>query len=291
MIGPIQDILAAACELANARAAKVLVSRTPQHADLALEQFVAIFEQSWTFIAATEAVSGRVIVSLRGVITSQARAFLLKYHAKRLQASAKFVEEEQWNQVEISAALQKQTQLIVSSAIADPPGFLINSPNGDVHAVNGHAERANGTAELAKSLDIEGQTFFIVQATAKTLEMLEDYLRLVINLESVATDVMARVVEFLKVRAYTHQAERRPILTPVHCCSHPVFQLENLSSSPRRRCHALCGIEEHHRKASRSGISISFRRHLPFTLYSGIRPTASKHQASRYAGRIRQAQA
>lgn len=64
-------MLLTACELANSRAAKILAVRTEQHAALSLEQFVQIFNVSWSFVLACEVVAGRMIVSLRGVTASQ----------------------------------------------------------------------------------------------------------------------------------------------------------------------------------------------------------------------------
>lgn len=185
-----------ACELANARAAKVLVARTPQHADLTLDDFVAIFEETLGFVVACEAISGRMIVSLRGVITSQARAFLVKYHAIRLQASAKCVEEEQWIQIDVPLSTQKCVDTIIASAISDIPELRLASRSGP--PANGHPPTSNGTG-LSKVLKVEEHSFFVVSATAKTVEMLNDYQRLMVNLGLVATDVMNRIIEFLKV--------------------------------------------------------------------------------------------
>jgi len=47
---------------------------------------------------------------------------------------------------------------------------------------------------------VEEKTFFVVKATTESLVLLGDYLSIVINLELVVTDVMSRIIEFLKVR-------------------------------------------------------------------------------------------
>ena len=47
---------------------------------------------------------------------------------------------------------------------------------------------------------MEEKTFFVVKATTESLVLLGDYLSIVINLELVVTDVMSRIIEFLKVR-------------------------------------------------------------------------------------------
>ena len=67
----LSDILAFACELANARAAKILGVRADQHAALSITEFVEIFKENWEFVVATETLAKRMIVSLRGVTASQ----------------------------------------------------------------------------------------------------------------------------------------------------------------------------------------------------------------------------
>lgn len=52
---------------------------------------------------------------------------------------------------------------------------------------------------MSKSLNVEDKSFFVVKATAETLVLLGDYLKIVINLELVVTDVMSRIIEYLKV--------------------------------------------------------------------------------------------
>lgn len=67
----LSDVLSSACELANARAAKILGVRADQHAALSITEFVEIFKENWEFVVATEALAKRMIVSLRGVTASQ----------------------------------------------------------------------------------------------------------------------------------------------------------------------------------------------------------------------------
>lgn len=67
------DVLASACELANARAAKILAVRGEQHAGLPITDFVELFKENWEFVKATEGLAQRMIVSLRGVAANQVR--------------------------------------------------------------------------------------------------------------------------------------------------------------------------------------------------------------------------
>ena len=83
--------------------------------------------------------------------------------------------------------------LLIESAVTDPPECQI--PPFAVYCANGNA------GQVAKVLKVEDKTFFVVKATTETLVLLKDYLIIVINLELVVTDVMLRIVEYLKVFA------------------------------------------------------------------------------------------
>lgn len=67
----IESILHSAVDLANARASKILLTRTEIHAELDLGRFVSVYNSSWQFILWSEALVGRVVGSLRGVVVAQ----------------------------------------------------------------------------------------------------------------------------------------------------------------------------------------------------------------------------
>lgn len=48
-------------------------------------------------------------------------------------------------------------------------------------------------------LNIEDKTYFVVSATLEVLLLLLDYVKLVINVEILTTDAMAKTIEYLKV--------------------------------------------------------------------------------------------
>lgn len=140
----------------------------------------------------------------------QARTFLIAYHGARLTKSAKAVEEEQWTQIDVTSSVQHTVDLLVSSATEDSAECFI-PPRHDT-ATNGNANGA-----LAKQLNIEEKGFFVVKATSETLELLADYLKIVINLELVVMDVMSRIIEFLKVSCLSCLLESELI------CSHSIL--------------------------------------------------------------------
>lgn len=205
----LSGVLASACELANNRASKILGVRSEQHAQLSLSDFLELFKENWDFVIATETLAKRMIVHLRGVTASQvsltvsgarvrnlyqARAFLVTYHSIRLTKSANLVQEEQWAQIDVAPKTQHIVNMLMEAAVSDPAECAVPPP----------ASASNGTEESkdapVKVLTIEEKSFFVVKATAESLTLLGDYLKIVINLELVVTDVMSRIIEFLKVR-------------------------------------------------------------------------------------------
>ena len=115
----------------------------------------------------------------------------------RLTKSANLVQEEQWAQIDVAPATQHVVDLLMEAAVSDPAESIIPLP---IDAANGHKENEDA---LAKVLTIEEKSFFVVKATAESLSLLGDYLKIVINLELVVTDVMSRIIEFLKVSPAT----------------------------------------------------------------------------------------
>ena len=140
----------------------------------------------------------------------------------RLTRIAKLVEDEQWSQTEVSPELQRLTGILLDCAVRDAPELLIKhvdplwsplssatlSPSEASASADGmqtlvetnvHSQSAQPTlTSPAKSLRIDDRTYFVVSATVEVLVLLQDYLRLVINLSLLTTDTMSRVIEFLK---------------------------------------------------------------------------------------------
>jgi hypothetical protein len=81
------DTLASASELANNLSSLVLSARTEQNAKLELVEFAELFTETWNFFVRCEVICRRMIVSLRGVISSQAGVVFVLDRATSHQAS------------------------------------------------------------------------------------------------------------------------------------------------------------------------------------------------------------
>ncbi|KAJ3513870.1 hypothetical protein NLJ89_g2710 [Agrocybe chaxingu] len=198
------DIISSSAELASIQAAKVISFRAEQHAALELAEFLTFFNDSWAFVIKCEKLSRRMIIGLRGTVASQAKQFLQAFHQVRLTRSAKLVEDELWNQTEVTAALQHNTNVIVDSAVRDPPELVITSDEAIFSPTIyvKHLSQYQWCFECDwvgyETPTIEDRSYYVVLATSEMLTLVLDYLRVVINLPTLTTDTMNRVIEFLK---------------------------------------------------------------------------------------------
>ncbi|KAG8884657.1 hypothetical protein FRB97_003713 [Tulasnella sp. 331] len=198
-ISALSTLLSAVTELANARASKLVALRAQIHASLPLEFFLEIFQASWNFVVECEVIARRMIVGLRGVIVGQAKGWLSAFHSQRITEGARAVEEEVWAQVEVGEQSQVVVDLIIQGAMEDPPKFIIRAPitNANEPPPSPPLPKS-GKSTSAKLLKIEDRTYFVVAATMQVLELLIDYLKVIVSLSSLTTDAMSRVIEFLK---------------------------------------------------------------------------------------------
>lgn len=189
----ISDVVHAAAELANVRFSKVIGVRGEIHARLSLADFVDVFEATWSFVVGCEVVCKRMIVGLRGVIVGQAKAFLQAFHQDKVTTSAKVVEEEQWSPADVPQSAQEVVRLIAAAALADPAELLLGE-----RRLAEPSQTDGSTGPSSKQLSIAGADYFAVPAVLVTLDVLVEYLKVVVNLPLLTTDLMSKVIEFLK---------------------------------------------------------------------------------------------
>ncbi|GAA5978254.1 hypothetical protein JCM10908_004288 [Rhodotorula pacifica] len=208
----ITDVVHAVAELANVRFSKVIGVRTEVHAQLALADFVQIFDLSWDFVVQCERICQRMIVGLRGAMVAQAKTFLQAFHQRQITENARVVEEEQWAAVEVGPNVQACVARIIQIAMSDPPDLLLGSrstalaqaatppsQSGDAGISAESDPSSSAPAGPAKQIDIEGKQFFAVSAGLTTIVALMEYLKVLVNAPMLTTDVMSKIIEFMKV--------------------------------------------------------------------------------------------
>lgn len=193
------SIITEACSATHILASRFLSLRSSTHTALPLRQFLGVFHLAWTFILESEGICGRMIVGLRGVVLNQAKAWLGNFHKVRIEKAAKAVEEEQWGQADVLSRQQSEITLVIDSATSDPPSFVIGKELiQDETSTEKEKSGEEGSESKSKSITIEDKQFFVVSASLDVLDMLVEYLQVIINLPLLSTEIMGRVVEFLK---------------------------------------------------------------------------------------------
>lgn len=79
--------------------------------------------------------------------------------------------------------------------MGDPQEFILTT---DVQSNGDDSKNLAQESSTEKLLQIDGRPFFVVGATLKVIEMLIDYLKVIVNLSLLTTDTMSRTVEYLK---------------------------------------------------------------------------------------------
>lgn len=237
------------------------------------------------------------------------------FHQIRISKSAKLVEDELWNPKEVTPGLQHITDLLVDSAVRDPPDLIIKSDDAIFSPVttnfpptptsfNGKSaivksftnalsklSSSNGSADAASStkhLRIEDRTYYVVLATSEVLTLLMDYLRVVVNLSMLTTDAMSRVIEFLK------SFNSRTCQVVLGAGAMKSAGLKNISAkhlgSNFFASWGFIFFTETVFVLFSSRVAISVYRFRTHSVRSRNVPTSSQSEASYHAGRIRQAQ-
>lgn len=107
--------------------------------------------------------------------------------------------------------MQHIANIIVESVMKDSPELLVNPDqlqgSNDTTSQDGAPQSAQPSASpngskapgpASKHLKIDDRPYFTVSATSEVLQLVLDYLKVVVNLSMLTTETMSRVIEFLK---------------------------------------------------------------------------------------------
>lgn len=179
------DIVFSAADLAHVRCGKLIGFRSDQNALLNPTDFYRLSSVVRTFILQCEVFCGRTCFGLRGTVTSQQKAFIDHFHMERVKQEAQLIENEQWAASEVPSDFQLIVDRICDGRIAS---FL-----------DGSLLQQHDAEKSTKHLVIQGQSYYVVGCTLLILKMFEDYLKCVLNLDTMATEIMQKLLELLKL--------------------------------------------------------------------------------------------
>lgn len=110
---------------------------------------------------------------------------------ERMKQQLQLIDNEPWVVSEVPADFQDIVDRIRSDTPIKDDTVMVNATN----------DNNTGTkTSSSKRLIVDGKSYFVVGCSLLMIKLLEDYLKCTAGLENMATDVMQKLFELLKVR-------------------------------------------------------------------------------------------
>ncbi|KAJ7969242.1 Vacuolar protein sorting-associated protein 54 chloroplastic [Quillaja saponaria] len=137
----------AACDAAHGRWAKLLGVRALLHPKLRLQEFLSIYDITQEFITATEKIGGRLGYSIRGMLQSQAKAFVDFQHESRMAKIKAVLDQETWVEIDVP----DEFQVIINSLFFSEVVKSENLPEGVTATSYGEVVASNDLSLMAET--------------------------------------------------------------------------------------------------------------------------------------------
>lgn len=217
----ISDLISSAVEIAQSQIVKIVKVRTEQVTAYSPEWFLRYVTLNRLFTQECEAVSVRVGSGLQNAVSAQIREFLDRWQRERIKTLAEGLEKDKWAPKEFEESRQKGVERICESATRDPEEWVKSGRIWELREeeTGGPHMNGNGTVNEGSQLQlpvvtngnpavepvkkthavIDDQKFILPESGLMVLKELENYLRLVVVMPGMASDIAANLLSFLKV--------------------------------------------------------------------------------------------
>lgn len=235
----ISDLISSAVEIAQSQIVKIVKVRTEQVTSYSPEWFLRYLTLNRLFTQECEAVSVRVGSGLQNAVSAQIREFLDRWQKERIGALAGGLEKDKWAPKEWDEAKQEGLERICESATKDPEAWVksgriweLREEEGEVEGAVAHGNEngnrngnpdmngnrpppiSNGVSAptvtingadtngaLTKKLyaTIDDQKFILPESALLVLKELETYLRLLVVMPGMASEIAQGMLAFLKL--------------------------------------------------------------------------------------------
>jgi len=224
----ISDLISSAVEIAQSQIVKIVKVRSEQVTIYSTDWFLRYFTLNRLFTQECEAVSVRVGSGLQNVVSTQIREFLNLWQRERIRMLAECLEKDKWAPREFEDERQKGVDRIMDAATRDPEDWVragriwelrdeedntASTPTpmptptaatggGTTTVSNGNGTETNGVrAPVSGKLHavVDNQKFILPESGIMVLRELEGYLKLLIVIPGMATDIANNLLSFLKV--------------------------------------------------------------------------------------------
>ena len=227
------ELMTDICDAVNIKCTKLIFVRSEQNAMLNPLDFYRLFGATWEFMQGVESFSGKTTFGVKNAILSQAKSFISHFHEEKSKQIAILVENEQWAQAEIPIDFQhitEQLQMLHRTSVdsikrqqdednlremtegvndSDKEDAELDLASSAISKSMQDEDEANqtdqATSDQKKSLRfllVDGQRYYVVGSVLLFLKMLVEYMNCASSLPVITTDILNRILEFLKVNLH-----------------------------------------------------------------------------------------
>ncbi|OQR99889.1 vacuolar protein sorting-associated protein [Achlya hypogyna] len=187
IVKEVEDAIRKTCEFSQRSVSNLFAVRKEVQATYTMPQLRALYDATMGFVVGLEQSTGKTDYTLRGALFNQVKLFLEKYHQAQVNKLVSTLNHELWKNAEISASRHT--------------GLVDFASGKGVSLVLSHDQAvAAETAPPLKQLTLSPTASFrVVWSVLLTLEILMNYVGLAANFPVVATDIVQRAIELLRL--------------------------------------------------------------------------------------------
>ncbi|XP_022090825.1 vacuolar protein sorting-associated protein 54-like [Acanthaster planci] len=183
----VQDLLLFVCDYAHDRCLKLLIARGKDGflERLSSGEFVSLSRAIEKFVRKCESICERRSTSLRGGLQNQANKFINRFHEERKTKLSLILDSERWKQAEVPAEFQDLLSAMAKGEISLT--LLVKADTG------------SGERKPLEHVEIANQRYSVVGTVLLLLKMVAEYCQCAIDIPSVTSDILTRLVEILQM--------------------------------------------------------------------------------------------
>ncbi|KAH9126589.1 hypothetical protein LEN26_008869 [Aphanomyces euteiches] len=187
IVKEVEDAIRKTCEFSQRSVSNLFGVRKEVQANYTMPQLRSLYDATMGFVVKLETSTGKTDYTLRGALFNQLKLFLEKYHQSQSSKLVSTLNHELWKNAEISAT---RHAALVDLATGKGVSLVLSHDQTVV------AE----TAAPLKQLTLPPSTSFrVVWSVLLAMEIVMNYLSLAVNFPVLATDVLQRTIEILRL--------------------------------------------------------------------------------------------
>lgn len=191
--------LAAAADLSEKSVSELLRLRREAHSLVSFDGMRQLWDTSLRFTHQLEKFSGRKAYGLRSTLLAQAKSFIERKHEANMSALVAALDSERWVQCNVSAERQAALTRLSSGRAAFSSRKNASGTEPNAMTSPGPNTTAAAVREKMTDAEVEGIRYKVVWSCLLLLEMVMDDVACAAHFQTLATNVVAKVAELLRL--------------------------------------------------------------------------------------------